>query len=56
MISPLLTLLASGAPAVPPSDQPDWVSFYGDLRLRAESTLDQPGGDDRGPGADDGLL
>jgi len=47
MISPLLTLLASGAPAVPPSDQPDWVSFYGDLRLRAESTLDQPGGDDR---------
>ena len=50
MTSPLLSLLASGAAAVAPTeapDVPDWISFYGDLRLRAESTFDQANGEDR---------
>ena len=47
MISPLLTLLASGSALAPPAEAPDWITFYGDMRLRAESTLDQPSGEDR---------
>ncbi len=47
MISPLLTLLASGTTLAPPTEAPDWIDFYADMRMRAESTMDQSNGEDR---------
>lgn len=51
MISPLLAVLTSAVPMAPaPSVIPEWIDFYGDMRLRLEHTVhtvDQPGDTDR---------
>ncbi|MDF1797939.1 MAG: putative porin [Planctomycetota bacterium] len=48
MISPILTVLTSVVPMAPePSVIPEWIDFYGNMRLRLEHTLDQPGDTDR---------
>jgi len=49
MISPILAVLTSTVPALPPSElAPDWIHFYGGMRLRIEDTRDQNAvGDER---------
>ena len=48
MISPILAVLTSAVPMAPqPSVIPEWIDFYGDMRLRLESTADQANGVDR---------
>ncbi len=42
MISPILAVLSSVTPAIPPMEMaPDWIHFYGGMRLRLEHTEDQ---------------
>lgn len=48
MITPVFAVLTTALPAGPAADAPDWIHFYGDLRVRLEENLDNdPAGNDR---------